>query len=188
MQLSILVVDLVSIQFGQAKQGSTFIFVPSLRHYLSQGASLPSTASVPLSTTFLPLAFPKITGASLPHLSHSAFASWLQTVLVFSLLHTYVLLVLLFISGAAHLPPSQPLQEAGVSDRHVPTSGECFGPEKHYTKSMQVSHGSWWLCKDCLAQPPYTCISFWRWSFRQLWLFLFEKWAFSREQVFKTGK
>lgn len=94
MQLSILVVDLVSIQFGQAKQGSTFIFVPSFRHYLSQGASLPSTASVPLSTMFLPLAFPKITGTSLPHLSHSAFASWLQTVLVFSLLHTCVLLVL----------------------------------------------------------------------------------------------
>lgn len=150
----------MSIQFGQAKQGSTFIFAPSFRHCLSQGASFPNTARVPLSMRLLPLAFPKLTGTSLPDLSHCSFASWLQTLLFIHLFCTCVLLMLFLISGAAHLPSSWHCQEAGVSDRHVPTS-------KVHKKCAGLSR-QLMMCKHCLAQPSYTCVSFWRWSFRQL--------------------
>lgn len=60
MQLSsFLLVNLVSIQFGQAKLGSTFIFGPSFRQCLFQGASFPSTPRYPpLSRSFCCRSFP----------------------------------------------------------------------------------------------------------------------------------
>lgn len=62
-----------------------------------------------------------------------------------------MLLVLFLISGAAHLPSSWHLEEAGVSDRDITTS-------KTHKKSAGLSQ-ELMMHKHCLAQPPHTFAS-----------------------------
>lgn len=179
MQLfSFLVVDLLSIQFGKAKQGSIFISVhslntasrrdhlcPALPEYPSAWASAVGLSqrnwnllSSPVTLCLCQLATNCVGFQSSPHLCvvSAFFNQWSS-------------------------PPAIIMAPWGGW-------GEWQG--HYHLKDTQKECRFVTAADDAQAlpcpAPSHVC--FWRWSFRQLWNFLFEKWAFSREQVFKTGE